>query len=146
MAARPLSLPRRLRRNRLLGRWTLAWAGATSLGIANAGVRELVYADRVGALAAHQISTATLLAVLTWYIWLVDRRWPLSTIRTALAVGAVWAVLTALFEFGLGHYLLGSPWSELLAAYNLAAGRVWVLVPLWMAFGPAAVHQLRIRR
>ena len=27
----------------------------------------------------------------------------------------------------------------------LAAGRVWVLVPLWMAFGPAAAHRLRIR-
>jgi hypothetical protein len=145
MGGRSVSLPRRLRRNRLLGRWTLAWIGATGLGVANAGVRELVYADRVGELAAHQISTATLLAVLSYYIWLVDRRWPLSTTRTALAVGAVWAVLTALFEFGLGHYILGSPWSGLLAAYNLATGRVWVLVPLWMAFGPAAVHRLRVR-
>jgi hypothetical protein len=115
------------------------------LGIANAAVRQLVYADQVGELAAHQLSTAALLAALTYYIWLVDRQWPLSTTQTALAVGAVWAVLTVLFEFGLGHYILGSPWSELLAAYNLAAGRVWVLVPLWMGFGPAAVHRLRTR-
>jgi hypothetical protein len=41
-----------------------AWLGATTLGLANAGVRELGYADRVGELAAHQISTATLLAAL----------------------------------------------------------------------------------
>ena len=64
-AGRPWTLPRRLRRDRLLGRWIAAWLGATALGVANAGVRELVYADRVGKLAAHQISTATLLAALT---------------------------------------------------------------------------------
>ena len=40
------------------------------------------------------------------------------------------AALTVLFEFGLGHYVLRSLWSELLANYNLADGRIWVLVPV----------------
>jgi hypothetical protein len=44
------------------------------LGVANAAVRQLVYADRVGELAAHQISTVTLLGALTYYIWLLDQR------------------------------------------------------------------------
>jgi hypothetical protein len=136
-------IPRRLRRNRLLGKWTAAWLGATALGFSNAAVRELVYADRVGELAAHQISTATLLAVLAYYIRLVDQRWPVPTTLSALAIGGVWAALTVLFEFGLGHYILGSPWSDLLANYNLAHGRIWVLVPLWMGFGPATLHRLR---
>ena len=142
-AGRTWTLPRRLRRDRLLERWIAAWLGATALGIANAGVRELVYADRVGELAAHQISTATLLAALTYYVWLVDQRWPVPTTRTALAIGGIWAALTVLFEFGLGHYILGSPWSDLLGNYNLADGRIWVLVPLWMGFGPATLHRLR---
>jgi hypothetical protein len=123
--------------------WIAAWLGATTLGMANGGIRELVYADRVGELAAHQISTATLLAALTYYIWLVDQRWPLPTTRTALAIGGVWAALTVLFEFGLGHYVLGSAWSDLLANYNLAAGRIWVLVPVWMGLGPDALQRLR---
>lgn len=79
---RSWTIPRRLRRNRLLGKWITAWLGGTALGVANVGVRELVYADRVGELAAHQISTATLLAALTYYIWLVDQRWPVPTTRT----------------------------------------------------------------
>ena len=145
-AGRPWTLPRRLRRDRLLGRWIAAWLGATALGVANAGVRELVYADRVGELAAHQISTATLLAALTYYLWLVDQRWPVPTTRTALAIGGIWAALTVLFEFGLGHYVLRSPWSDLLANYNLADGRIWVLVPVWMAFAPAALHRLQTGR
>jgi hypothetical protein len=123
-----------------------AWLGATTLGVANAAVRELVYADRVGELAAHQISTATLLGALTYYLWLVDRRWPVPTTRTALAIGGSWAALTVLFEFGLGHYGLGSSWSDLLANYNLADGRIWVLVPVWMGLGPAALQRLRTIR
>ena len=120
-----------------------AWLGATTLGLANAGVRELGYADRVGELAAHQLSTATLLAALTYYMWLLDQRWPLPTTRTALAIGGGWAALTVLFEFGLGRYVLGSPWPDLLANYNLAAGRIWVLVPVWMGVGPATLQRLR---
>jgi hypothetical protein len=139
----PSTIPRRLRRNRLVGKWMAAWLGATTLGLANAGVRELGYADRVGELAAHQISTATLLAALTYYMWLLDQRWPVPTTRTALAIGGGWAALTVLFEFGLGRYVLGSPWPDLLANYNLADGRIWVLVPVWMGVGPATLQRLR---
>ena len=76
----------------------------------------------------------------------MDRRWPIPTTRDALLIGAMWAVLTVLFGFGLGHWILGSPWSQLLANYDLAAGRIWVLVPLWMAAGPLAVHRVRATR
>jgi hypothetical protein len=30
----------------------------------------------------------------------------------------------------------------LLTAYNVAAGRLWALVPLWMAIGPEIVRRL----
>jgi hypothetical protein len=146
VAGRPFTIPRRLRRNRLVGRWVGAWLGATTLGVANAAVRQLVYADRVEELAAHQISTVTLLGVLTYYIRLLDQRWPVPTTRTALAIGGSWAALTVLFEFGLGRYVLGSSWSDLFANYNLAAGRIWVLVPVWMALEPAVLQRLRAIR
>jgi hypothetical protein len=61
-------------------------------------------------------------------------------------VGAVWALLTLAFEFGVGHYLLNRPWSVLLADYDLRAGRIWVLVPIAMAVAPALVRALQTRR
>jgi hypothetical protein len=146
VAGRPFTIPRHLRRNRLVGRWVAAWLGATTLGLANAAVRQLVYADRVEELAAHQISTVTLLGALTYYIWLLDQRWPLPTTRAAVAIGGSWAALTVLFEVGLGRYVLGSSWSDLFANYNLAAGRIWVLVPVWMALEPAVLQRLRANR
>ena len=32
------------------------------------------------------------------------------------------------FEFLGGHFIFGKPWQELLADYNLFAGRIWVMV------------------
>jgi hypothetical protein len=139
-------LPRRLRRDRVWRRWTVAWLGGSVLGIANGAVRDLLYKNRVGDLGAHQLSTATLLALLTWYLWVLERRWPIPTTEGALAIGGTWLVLTVLFEFGFGHYVTHDSWSQLLGNYDLAHGRVWALVPLWMALGPAAVRRLHAAR
>jgi hypothetical protein len=62
--------------------------------------------------------------------------------RAAIAVGGTWLVLTILFEFGFGHYVDGKSWSELLADYDLTDGRVWTLVLLWIAAGPAVIRTL----
>jgi hypothetical protein len=64
-----------------------AWLGA------DAGVRELAYADRVGELAAHQISTATLPAARPGYMWLLDQRWPDLLANSNLADGRIWVLM-----------------------------------------------------
>jgi hypothetical protein len=146
-----LSTQRRKRPDRRLPRrgervwrpWTLAWLGACGLAITNGIARQAIYEGHVGDLQAHQIATATLLAVFALYVWVLQRRWPLQTARAALAIGAVWAVLTSAFEFGFGHYVAGQPWAELLEAYNLANGRVWVLVPLWTLVAPAVMRTIQ---
>jgi hypothetical protein len=125
--------------------WLIAWLGLPVLGIANGAIRERAYADRVGELPAHQLSTATLLVLLGAYMRVLDTRWPLPTTRKALAVGGAWAALTVLFEFGFGHYLAHQSWSRLLRDYNVARGRVWALVPAWTAVGPAAVRTIGAR-
>jgi hypothetical protein len=32
------------------------------------------------------------------------------------------------------------PWSELFEQYNIARGKIWVLIPAWMAIGPAVLR------
>lgn len=83
----------------------VAWLGGPILGIANTTARELAYKDQVGELAAHQISTATAIALFAGYFWALERRWPLPTSRAALAAGGAWTSMTVLFEFGFGHYV-----------------------------------------
>ena len=123
-------------------RWILAWLGASVIGVANGASREAFYADTVGDDEAHLISTVTLLALLSGYIWALQRRWPLRSRREALTVGAVWAALTVAFEFGFGHWVDGDSWSSLLENYDVTAGRVWIAVPAAMAAGPELARQL----
>ena len=93
-------------------RWISAWTGAAALGVANGASREAFYADAAGEEAAHVISTGTLLALLSGYTWLLQRRWPLRTRREALSVGAAWAIMTVGFEFCFGHWVGGDSWPE----------------------------------
>lgn len=134
--------PRRVRRSRAVRSWALAWGGAAAIGVANAALREAAFSD-LGDVGAHQLSTVTLLVFLTAYMWAIERWRELPSTRTALQVGLLWASLTVLFEFMLGRYVTKQPLSELLAAYDVASGRLWALVPLWMAVGPLAVRRLR---
>ena len=126
--------------------WLLAWLGLPVLGIANGALRDATYKQATGELAAHQLSTATLLGLMTAYIWTLQRRWPISTSREAFTIGGSWALLTVLFEFGFGHYVTGDSWAALLGAYNLAEGRVWATVPVWTAVGPEFIRRLSGRR
>jgi hypothetical protein len=96
-------------------------------------------------LRAHQLSTLTLLLFLCLYIATVERRWPLPSTGIALQIGALWAVLTIAFEFGLGLFVTGDSLSVLLDNYNIGSGRLWALVPLWMGVGPAVLSNLRRR-
>jgi hypothetical protein len=122
-------------------RWMSAWLGAAALGVANGASREAFYADATGDEAAHLISTGTLLALLGGYMSLLQRRWPLSSRREALSVGAAWAAMTVAFEFGFGHWVAGDSWSALLENYDVTTGKIWVLVPAAMAGGPELARQ-----
>jgi apolipoprotein N-acyltransferase len=117
-----------------------------ALAFANGTARAVGYQPLVGETAARQIATVTLLGLLGGYVWVLHRRAPLPDTGTAAAVGGTWAVLTLGFEFGFGHYVLGTSWAELLADYDLGRGRIWVLVPIATAISPALVRALQARR
>src|SRR4029450_12692791 len=80
--------------------WLVAWLGLPVLGIANGALRDATYKRTTGELAAHQLSTGTLLALMAAYVWVLEGRWPIRTSREAFAIGGSWAVLTSLFGVG----------------------------------------------
>ena len=125
--------------------WIAAWLGGPVIGIANGTLRERAYKDRVGELAAHQLSTATAIGLFAGYFEALERRRPLPSTRAALQVGAVWLALTIAFEFGFGHCVARTSWRELLADYDLRRGRVWPLALVWITVGPAVIRARRER-
>ena len=112
----------------MIGRAVIAWCGLLALAFANASVREIWMMRRFGEPLSHAISSVALAAAI-----LIAGGYSLAwvgphTTRQAWVVGTVWLALTLAFELLGGRYLFNRPWSVLLADFNLAAGRLWLLV------------------
>jgi hypothetical protein len=127
-----------------LGPWLGAWLGAALIGVANGVAREATYARLVDERTAHQVSGVTGIAAFAAYFRALQARWPLPSTATALEVGGAWVAMTVAFEFGFGRLVAKQSWEDLLADYDLAAGRTWPLVLAWIGLGPAVVRAIRV--
>ena len=123
-------------------KYFFAWFGIVVLGLINATVRQVVYARYVGDLAAHQISTLTFAVLVGLYAWALSGFLKLSSAGEAIGVGLMWMVLTIVFEFALGRYVVGDPWGKLVHDYNLLEGRVWGLFILWVRLAPYVSYRV----
>jgi hypothetical protein len=127
-------------------RWLLGWFGLLGIALVNGTVRAVVTQPLLGETAARALATVILLAGLTVYVWWLHRRHPIPTARQAWAVGLVWMAMTLAFEFSWGGLVEGLSWATMLADYDLTAGRIWVLVPVWTAMVPAVVRHAQTAR
>jgi len=113
------------------------------LAIVNGAIREKVYGPFMDELPAHQLSTLIVLMLFGLYVWLLTGVCRIQSSRQALLIGGLWLMMTILFEFGFGHFLLGHPWGKLFHDYNLLKGRLWSLVLLWTALAPYLFYRVR---
>jgi hypothetical protein len=120
----------------MIWRYILAWIPMIAIGIINGIVRESTYGNYLSELRAHQVSTMIGVLLFSGYIWLITRWWSLESPRQAIVIGLVWLGLTIAFEFTFGHFIAGQSWNRLLSDYNILAGRVWLLVLIWIAIAP----------
>jgi hypothetical protein len=127
----------------VIWKYLLAWIPMVFLAIANGALREFTYAKHASELRAHQISTATGITLFAVYLWFLFRRWPAQSAAQAGVIGLLFLVLTVAFEFGFGHFVAGHSWSQLLQGYNLAAGRVWALVLVFVTIAPYLLFRIQ---
>jgi hypothetical protein len=123
------------------------WLAILVVAIVNGAVREAWLIPVWGEAAGRALSTAALCIAILAVSWLSIGWIGAATRRDALRTGTLWLVLTLAFEFLAGHYLFGTPWEQLLADYDIMAGRLWVLVlvttfvaPMLVARGRYATH------
>jgi len=109
-------------------RTVLVWFILLVIAVLNGGFREAVLAPQMGRGVAQAVSTVMLSVLILAVGWISVPWIGPQTIQDAWTIGIIWVVLTLAFEFLGGHFLFGKPWQELLADYNLFAGRIWVMV------------------
>jgi hypothetical protein len=116
-------------------RIVLAWLVLLVIGFANGVVRQVGYGRFFSDQTAHHISAATAIAAIGIAVFLLTRAWPLSSPEQAWRVGAVWLVLTFVFETGMG-LVAGHPWSQIFGDYAIWEGRLWPLVLAFILAAP----------
>jgi len=109
------------------------------IAVLNALIRQFLFVKNYGEKAAHQISTITLIIFLGIYLYFVLNRWRLESISQAMWTGILWCFLTIIFEIGLG-LASGKTFSEMLKAYDLFSGELWVFVPLFILIVPVLFY------
>ena len=109
-----------------LGIWFILAVSAIVVAL----FRNSVLLPPFGEQTAHQLGTLVFLIVQFLIIYFFIKKINLKETRLLLLVGLFWVMLTIIFEFLFGHYVIGHSWEKLFANYNIFNGRLWVLVLL----------------
>jgi hypothetical protein len=108
-------------------------------------IRRLFIAPVMGDLSARQIGVLTGSTIIFLISWLSIRWIGARKFTYQLEVGALWVVLTVLFEVGLG-LALGYPQARILSDYNVAQGGLMGFGLLFMLFAPSLAAKVRDSR
>jgi hypothetical protein len=117
--------------------WILIMLGESAHGALR---RVLFSADALFAL--RQVSVAIGVVIVFCITWFCMPWMKLASTRAALAVGALWVVLTAAFEAALAR-VLGLGWEHLLAEYDPSRGGFMLFGLLAMSLTPWLVMRLQ---
>jgi len=123
------------------------WVLFIPIAILNGAVRNFLYKPFTGELLAHQLSSfaASIFFILLAYFLLRQKVKDLSR-NMLFNIGFLWVLLTVLFEFGFGHFIMGNSWGHLLADYNLLNGRIWLLFLLTEFLSPFIIKRIVVRK
>jgi hypothetical protein len=128
----------------MLPRSVVAWLAILAFAILNGALREAVLLPNLGKTAGY-VTSGVLLSALVLLVAMGLARWMrLTSVGGAMGVGALWLVMTLVFEFGFG-IARGKPWTDILAPYRFEDGNIWPLVLVVVLFAPLAGWRLRAR-
>lgn len=125
-------------------KYILLWFPMVLIAIINGAARDLIYKPYTGELAAHQISTFTLIILFGFYIWFAVKKYSPASGKQSIYIGIIWLAMTLIFEFGFG-IARNVPAEKLLGDYNILNGRLWVLIPIWVTIAPYIFYRAKIR-
>ena len=125
----------------VIKRYLYTWLVMLLIAMFNGALRDFTYGKHVPELLANQLSCLSGIILFGMVFYRFVRRWPPASARQAIHIGLFWMALTVAFEFLFFHYVAGHSWAELLANYDIAHGRLWPLILLWVAFGPYLFHR-----
>ncbi len=118
-----------------------AWLVLLLAAIINATIRTRFIQPKIkNELRSHQISSITAIIFFLFIIYLFFRFTTAEyTENQVVNIGFMWMILTIIFEFLFGRFVMKNSFSRLLEDYNLTKGRLWIWVLISLLIGPVLV-------
>jgi len=126
----------------MLKKSILIWLSIIPLAILNGGLREFFLINWLGENSAEFVS-GIILCLLIFIVSLVFiPRIGKGESKIYLKMGILWIILTIIFEttFGLA---IGNSFSELLKAYDITTGNLWLIVVVFIGIVPWLVAKIK---
>jgi len=125
-----------------MSRVLLVWVLFIPLAILNGAVRESLLIPLLGK-TALPLSGVLLSCLFFATTYMAFPFLKISSGQQCWQVGLTWLILTVVFEFLFGHFAMGKAWQELLRAYDVQGGNLWVVVLLVVFVSPYLSGKLR---
>lgn len=109
-------------------------------------LRQLFLAPLIGDFPARRIAFFVGLLLIFGITYLFIRWINAVSVKALLAVGIMWMILTAMFEFGLGIFVMNLSWERMFEDYDISRGGLMGLGLLFMLFAPylaAKMHGMK---
>ncbi len=112
------------------------WVPLVPLAIGNGAIRESLLVPMLGQRLALPLSGVSLSMLILLSAVAVSPWLRATAVFHYVVAGIAWLLMTVTFEFLFGHYAMGKSGAQLVAAYNVVEGNLWVLVLLSTAVSP----------
>ena len=120
----------------------LIWLSIIPLAILNGGFREAFLTPRLGERCAQPISGIILLLLLFIVSFIFIPRIGKGEQKRYWEIGFLWIVLTVVFETIL-CLAMGNSFSELLRAYDITTGNLWLIVVIFTGIMPWLIARIK---
>ena len=119
----------------------IIWFSITPLAILNGALRENLLIPMVGAFA-YPISGILLSLCIFIVSYIFIPRLGTADKQTYVKMGIVWVLATLIFETLLG-LIMGNSFAEILEAYNVSTGNLWLFIVIFIGFVPTIVARMK---
>lgn len=106
-------------------------------------IRQIFIAPLIGNFPARRMAFFVGLILILAIAFLFIRWINAPSVKSLLLVGLVWAILTLVFEFGLGFFVLNYPRERIFEDYDISRGGLMGFGILFMFFAPFLAAKLR---
>lgn len=120
----------------------LIWLVITPLAILNGALREIIFIPALGEQLAYPVSGLLLCLFIFIVSYILIPKLGKGTGGTYIKIGIIWILATIIFETVYG-LLAGWTLDELLNAYNITTGNLWLLIVIFIGFTPWFIAKIR---